>query len=628
MNGYKRVLIAALTLSIANAQASGNEMLKAKRLYERMTGVKVSSTKPELKKVVEYLAKGDEQGAAKYITTTKDFLNVQIRNLSLRLSNKDESVKVPFNDFSALIVGVVRDNADFRDVLTAPYSYEISNKDERTRFFNQSSYIAAEAAYLNLADKNILVKNPKQKLVKNALSTAAKQEDVRESIVSMGVHPEPAGVLTSRTFAEANLSGGTNRRAVEFSLKQFMCVSMAEAADASASDQYVGGDVERFPGGDHNKYLTSCKSCHSVMDGMRGAFAKMDYVNMTDVAFAGIYTQMHGDFYRSENLRAVRDKYANEIIRPVSRILVPELEMKQEQSTIFKARVNAILKSGKTQKEAYDQAMKFLNTIRDPAIPAQLITEFRSIKRNVLSDIIANQGKPEYRDRLHPACVNLLTSRDYRHFSSYAEVKTANEITAPIREESLLLCNLDRRGDQSLVYSYYNEKMVAARVKQDERERLLAKLINKGRTNLAGLVGMYLRDINALRLNPADPFEETGVTAKMNRGSYAYGFKVTSDKFVNNATLGSKSAFFGWRGPAASGGNGVSDFGRMIADSRRFSQCMAKRVYESICSNKLDATQYATLVRLGDRFESLKYNLKALYADVALDPKCGIVKGE
>lgn len=620
MRGYKYLVVVASALSMANAHAADKDMLKAKRLYERMTGVKVSSTKPELKKVVDFISKNDDRGAANYITTTPDFLNTQVKNLSLRLSNKDESVKVPFNDFSALIVGVVRDNRDFREVLTSDYSYEVrgvaADKDERTRYYNQSNYTPVETNYLDLMNQNTLVLNSKQKLVTSSWDTIMAQANFSKDVVSLANNPLPAGVFTTRTFAERNLSGGTNRRAVEFSLKQFLCVSMAEAADASASDQYVGRDVERFPAGDHNKYLTSCKSCHSVMDGMRGAFAKMEYVNFYHGGATGIYSQMNGDFYNTHKIGEDFSKYKTDYIDPTTRDILPDLVTRQEKSTWFTARVDYLISTGRTADQARTTTMGTLNTIRDPAVAVALAADYRSVSANqtLLATLKANYKAANYIAEYTANCLNRLAA-------------TAG--TDQTRQDSFLICNLDNKKDLSLLYAFYGARLTATNVGNDEKTRLLGKLINKGRPADINLVTPYLEAIGQRRLFSRNNFDSnTGVSLKMNKGSYPYGFIVTGDQFVNNATLGSKSAFFGWRGPAAAGGNGVKDFGRMLSDSRRFSQCMAKRVYESVCLKKLDSTQYSTLVRLGDRFEAVGYNLKNLYTEVALDPVCGVVKAE
>jgi hypothetical protein len=90
-------------------------------------------------------------------------------------------------------------------------------------------------------------------------------------------NPSPAGLLTSFTWAREHLVAGTNRRAYEFTLRSFLCTPIEKAADPGASDSRIRRDIDRFPGGDHQKFLTSCKGCHTVMDGGTGAFAKWNF---------------------------------------------------------------------------------------------------------------------------------------------------------------------------------------------------------------------------------------------------------------------------------------------------------------------------------------------------------------
>ncbi|KYG63988.1 hypothetical protein AZI86_14355 [Bdellovibrio bacteriovorus] len=599
----------------AFAAPSESDLLLAKKLYERMTGVKVSVKKAELQAVAEQISLGNNTEAAKLVANSSDFLNVQIKNLSLRLSNKDESVKVPFNDFSALIMGIVRDNRDFRDVLTGNYYYELSGvanaDDKRTRYFNQNNYSTAESTFTDIA-KALVFKSP-QELVTVSADTLKNQSALNYEIVTTKPRKDAAGVLTTRTFAERNLGGGSNRRAVEFSLKQFLCVSMAEAADSNASDQFVGRDVERFPAGDHNKYLTSCKSCHAVMDGMRGAFAKSDYGNFSNGAATTIYSQVHGDFFNSEGIAASYTKYQAEVVNPAVATLIPDLETNQANSDLYKVRYDDLIARGATAASAKSQMDSLLNTIRDPAVVVSLTTDYRTKKAAKLADFRTNKDNATYRTNYVKSCLD--------HFSNTA-------LSAATQETNFLRCNLDNKKELSELYLHYNQDLTAKAVAANEKDRLLGKLINRGRDSNTDMVIPYLRAKEQLKLFPRNAFDsETGVALKMNKGNFAYGFVVKDDTFVNNAVLGSKAGFFGWRGSSKSGGKGLNDFGRMLADSRRFSQCMAKRAYEGVCLKKISSTDTAMLQRLGDRFESLNYNLKNLYQAVALDPSCGIVKG-
>lgn len=766
-------------ISVRSEAASKEDMRNAKKLYERMTGVKVPSTKPELKKVADFLAAGKNTEAAQYITTTSDFMNVQVRNFALRLSNKDQSVNVPFNDFSALVAGVVRDNTDFREILTSDYYYEVAKgasltEDVRRRVFDTAGlYGQVESAFLNLNDQETLVKKDRQQLVYKALNKVSVDqiEEPANPFVTLKNNPDPAGVLTTRRFAELNLSGGTNRRAVEFSMKQFLCVSMAEAGDANASDQFVGKDVERFPAGDHNKYLTSCKSCHSVMDGMRGAFAKMDYVYFINGVATSRYSQMHGDFYKDNQVRSEYEKYFNDTVIPHYKTTIVDLAYEQKNSEYYKARYNyemyKLIKANKSkrpplsqaemEKIATDELHKTMKTIRDtkaledlvvsyrasnqsklneirslvsfrlPANPTQADKDKDALKagaqtlydrsctnqivdthlafcrrpistelkadgvptRPYLANVTCNETKKGYRaacqseslatyqtqcssDADPAACVEskITSCINSKVNTCVSTVLTTNasvisEVNSCVatmasqstevawQDRNFLICNLNRvAGDvyplgeknsagvliegelksnrkHSELYLYLNGVKKNQNAATVERIEALDKLVQKSRTTDLNLTIAYLEAKGQTIVFARNVFDDTtGVAAKMNKGSYPYGFDTKTDSFVNNANLGNKASFFGWRGSNSSGGQGLKEFGRMVSDSRRFSQCMAKKVYESVCLKPLDATRYSTMVRLGDRFESLNYNLKLLYRDVALDSSCGIIKGK
>jgi hypothetical protein len=357
----------------AHAQAvKENDMRSAKRLFERIAGVKVPSNHPSLKAMAALLAEGKHVQAAKVATESTEFINVQVKNFALKMSNKDDSIKVPFNDFSALVAGIIRDDRNFREVLVGDYYYDIidpsntNDADQRNRYFNQNSYIAVETNMMDL--NSALVFKSKQQLVRSAKDTSLLQRELNYNVVGLAEHPQPAGVLTTRTFAERNLSGGTNRRAVEFSLNKFLCVSIAEAADAKASDRMVGSDVERFPGGDNLKYETTCKACHAVLDGMRPAFGKLDYANFTNAAATGIFSQMHGGFFSSQKVNEDYNTYVNTIVNPQLAPVILDLENNQESSDYYTVRYNFLISRGATDANAKATLANVLNTIRDPAV--------------------------------------------------------------------------------------------------------------------------------------------------------------------------------------------------------------------------------------------------------------------
>ncbi|MGZ6418931.1 MAG: DUF1585 domain-containing protein, partial [Pseudobdellovibrio sp.] len=90
-------------------------------------------------------------------------------------------------------------------------------------------------------------------------------------------NPSPAGLLTSRQWLSEHAFAGTNRRLVEYSFKIFLCSPIDTVADASGPDNVIGPDIDRFPGGSHTKFTTTCRACHTILDGFRPAFARWTF---------------------------------------------------------------------------------------------------------------------------------------------------------------------------------------------------------------------------------------------------------------------------------------------------------------------------------------------------------------
>ena len=110
-----------------------------------------------------------------------------------------------------------------------------------------------------------------------------------------------------------------------------------------------------------------------------------------------------------------------------------------------------------------------------------------------------------------------------------------------------------------------------------------------------------------------------------NETVYAAGFTTTNSSWVNFARASANSALFGWRGTSATvnGGNAVKDFGTLISNSTRFSQCMVKRVYEAVCRKNIEIKDNPGFFQAkANEFEANGYRLKDLFAQVAASPEC------
>lgn len=242
---------------------------KAHLIYKRITGVNTPITNPLVSQMAAQLSTSGVAAAARLATFEKSFYNITVRDMAARMSTRDLSVNTELNDMIATIIGVTRDDRPATELLTGNYRYQgrtdltIAPTNEKMDFLmSNNHYKVLEEQRYDLAAVLTIVNG--QKLYNGS----------SDSVV---LNPEPAGVVTSRAFMSAHAVAGTNRRLVEYTFKEFMCVDLGNWADMTATDAFVGRDVERAPGNDSNKFMTSCRSCHSVMDGFRGAFAKWDF---------------------------------------------------------------------------------------------------------------------------------------------------------------------------------------------------------------------------------------------------------------------------------------------------------------------------------------------------------------
>ncbi len=414
--------------------AVADTRIQARKMVERLTGGPIPVDHPMVVDVEAKLIAGDRVAAAKIVTGDAaaglaghpDFLNVVVKQLAAKMSNREETIRVPLNDMSAYFIGITRDERSAKELLTedAYYMADTTKANVRSDMFNDlllsnNHYEDLDNGHWDLG--KVLVRKTGQQIATTMQGAYTP-------------NPDPAGVLTSRAFMSAHAIAGTNRRLVEYAFREFMCVPMSEMADTSASPARIGRDIDRLPGGDAMKFETSCKGCHTVMDGFRGAFSHYDFASTA-----------------------------------------------------------------------------------------------------------------------------------------------INNVT----------------------YNFVRNAQVSAK--------------------------------NTAFGFPNGTVDSNGVVRKMthNEATFPNGFLITDDSFVNNAVGLANKSLFGWRGAQARGGFGVNQFGRMIADSTRFSQCMAKRVYETVCqtAQKSDSKVTPVVESLALKFEASGYKLRSLFQEAAANPACASGQG-
>lgn len=270
---------------------------KALEIYKRLAGISTPIDNPILVQMEDLIDANNMIGAARLATQEASFYNLVVRDFAARMSTREETINTQFNDFTATFIGVVRDNIDARQLLTGDVFY-MGSPDVAVASDLVVDVLGSNNHYAQLESNNYDFASVLEAIPNQMIRTPGN---------GTTEHPDAAGVLTSRAFMGAHAVAGTNRRLVEYTMKQFTCVNMEEWADATAPDSRIGRDIDRFPGGEGSKFLTTCKACHSNMDGFRGAFARYDFSD-NFVKYSPFYGNSGGADGMSQNPIGVSSK--------------------------------------------------------------------------------------------------------------------------------------------------------------------------------------------------------------------------------------------------------------------------------------------------------------------------------
>ena len=248
----------AVLASGQQAFAGDLERAQARRMYDRLTGTPPS---PALLNELEaMILSGGLVNTARYIidpgsARSKDFYSVTLKNFAAPWTNRDQTIFAPLNDYTATVIGMVRDDADFRGILSEDVLY-VGNVSPA---YSPTSNAHYEALENNNVDLRIALTAMPQSSLTGLPSAAT------------------AGVVTSRAGSEAFFIDGTNRAAFRFTLLNHLCRDMEQVHDTSRPPDRIRQDVTRSPGGDSSVFNNNCIGCHSVMDSMAQAFAYYDF---------------------------------------------------------------------------------------------------------------------------------------------------------------------------------------------------------------------------------------------------------------------------------------------------------------------------------------------------------------
>jgi len=253
-------------LSIANAAVND----QAKRIHERLTGV--PPTAAVLATMVTQLNAGNGVAAAEIAMQNSYFYNSTLKNFVTPWTDSQRSILGDLNDYTATVIGIIRDDYDFRRVLYDDILY-IGNTAPAYSKTDNAHYVAIESNFIDM-------KNPAQLI------------ETTQSAVTGLPAANTAGVLTTRQSGVAFLDMGTNRRLFEYTLLNHLCVSLEDANDITRTPDRIRKDVSRSPGGDSSVYLNTCIGCHTGMDPMIQAFAYYNYNSDADDTIVPLKDQL------------------------------------------------------------------------------------------------------------------------------------------------------------------------------------------------------------------------------------------------------------------------------------------------------------------------------------------------
>jgi hypothetical protein len=241
---------AAFGLLAGSALAGPRE--QAKRMHDRIAGVPPAAA--VLDAMVADIATGGYDVAATHAVQDPSFYNVTLKNMVAPWTNRDQTVFVPLNDYTATVIGMVRDNVPFNTALSANILY-VGGPGLGLPAYSMTS----NAHYQAMEDQGLDLSTSLVQTTQTAVT------DLPASAV--------AGLMTTRAASEAFFYAGTNRAMFRFTVLNHLCKELEEIKDTTLPVDRIRQDVSRSPGGDSRIFMNNCVGCHSGMDPMAQAFA-------------------------------------------------------------------------------------------------------------------------------------------------------------------------------------------------------------------------------------------------------------------------------------------------------------------------------------------------------------------
>ncbi len=256
----------AVTLSVCTATmavAGPAQRAQAKRIHDRIAGVPPSAAVlDQMEALIVANPSAGAVEAARVAMQAPSFYTTVLKNWVTPWTNRDQTAFAPLNDYTATVIGMVRDDVDFREVLSGDILYVGGSGLPAYSPANNNLYQQMEDDDADLSRNTVLVRDTQS--AHTGVPAAA-----------------TAGVMTSRAAAQAFFVAGTNRAMFRFTLMNHMCKDLEQVHDVHLPPDRIRQDVSRSPGGDSRQFLNGCIGCHNGMDPLAQAFAYYNFNETT-----------------------------------------------------------------------------------------------------------------------------------------------------------------------------------------------------------------------------------------------------------------------------------------------------------------------------------------------------------
>lgn len=258
--------VIVLAVGCSSAFAGDLERRQAKRIHDRLAGVPPTdeivgpSGETTLDLMEADIVAGHPEAAAQRAMDNPAFYSVTLKNFAMPWTNRAQDVFAPLNDYVATVIGMVRDDVPFDEVLSGDIIY-----------IGDSSKVPGLPAYSNSNNDHYAYLEAHSADLKDVLVQ-------RSQSVTTGLPASAtAGVITTRAAARAFFINGTNRAMFRFTMINHLCTDLDPIKDITRDPGRVRQDVSRSPGGDSRIFLNNCVGCHAAMDPMVQAFAYYNF---------------------------------------------------------------------------------------------------------------------------------------------------------------------------------------------------------------------------------------------------------------------------------------------------------------------------------------------------------------